>query len=135
MILPPPHTHTHTPSKTHTPTHTHMPDPPSIIYTTEYTIASENDFGTVGQLMCTVQTSPDTSSSVTWYTKGSEIVNSTKYTSIAVTSDEDDIVRYQLIVSDVQKTDIGSYLCRLSSSYGVEDVQETWIQVDFRKSE
>ena len=52
-----------------------------------------------------------------------------------MTSDEDDIVRYQLIVSDVQKTDIGSYLCRLSSSYGVEDVQEAWIQVDFRKSE
>ncbi len=64
-----------------------------------------------------------------------EITNNTKYSAIILPVEEEDIIRYQLTVSDLQETDIGSYLCRLSSTYGIEDMQEAWIQVDYRKGE
>ncbi|XP_064392531.1 basement membrane-specific heparan sulfate proteoglycan core protein-like [Halichondria panicea] len=108
-------------------------DPPSIIYTTEFIISKKEEFGKSGQLTCTVQKSSDTSSFVSWFAKGVEITNNTKYSAIILPVEEEDIIRYQLTVSDLQETDIGSYLCRLSSTYGIEDMQEAWIQVDYRK--
>lgn len=107
-------------------------DPPSIIYTTEFIISNKEGFGKSGHLICTVQKSPDTNTSVSWFNKGEEITNTSKYTTNKEMEDEN-IVKYQLVVSDLQESDIGSYLCRLSSSYGIEDMQEAWIQVDYRK--
>ncbi len=111
----------------------HTLDPPSIIYTTEFIISKKEVFGKSGQLTCTVQTSPDTSSSVSWFAKGSEISNNTKYSTITLPVEEEHIIRYQLTVSDLHETDIGPYLCRLSSTHGIEDMQDAWIQVDYRK--
>ena len=33
----------------------------------------------------------------------------------------------------VEQSDIEPYLCQLSSEYGVEEIQEAWIKVDYRK--
>lgn len=108
--------------------------PPSIIYTTEYIVHSEIQFGSNGQLSCTVQTSPDTSSHVTWWTNGTQLQNSEKYVINSVVTGEEDVVQYQLTVKNLQHSDIGSYLCQLSSDFASEDSQPAWIQVDFRKS-
>ncbi len=120
---------------THTCTHTRS-DPPSIIYTTEFIISNKNEFGLSGEVTCTTQASAQVSSTVSWFTRGTEITNSTKYSIVTLPTDseEDEIVKYKLIVSDLQETDIGSYLCRLNSMYGMEDMQEAWIKVDYRKS-
>lgn len=108
--------------------------PPSIIYTTEYIVHSEIQFGSNGQLSCTVQTSPDTSSHVTWWTNGTQLQNSEKYVINSVATGEEDVVQYQLTVKNLQHSDIGSYLCQLNSDFAPEDSQPAWIQVDFRKS-
>ena len=108
--------------------------PPSIIYTTEYIVHSEMQFGSSGQLSCTVMASPDTSSHVTWWTNGTQLQNNEKYVIDSVATGEEDVVRYQLTVRNLQHADIGSYLCQLSSDFAPEDSQPAWIQVDFRKS-
>ena len=108
--------------------------PPSIIYTTEYIVYSETQFGRSGQLSCTVQTSPDTNSRVTWWTNGTQLENSDKYVIDSVKTGEEDVIQYQLTVRNLQHADIGSYLCQLSSDFAPEDSQPAWIQVDFRKS-
>lgn len=108
--------------------------PPSIIYTTEYIVYNEIQFGRSGQLSCTVQTSPDTGSHVTWWTNGTQLENSDKYVIDSVKTGEEDVVQHQLTVRNLQHTDIGSYLCQLSSDFAPEDSQPAWIQVDFRKS-
>ena len=106
-----------------------------IIYTTEFVIRSKSDFGRPGQLTCTVQTSPDTGITVAWWVNGSKIdtEHSTKYHTEVVTMTPNDVVQYKLMIEDVQHSDIGSYLCQLSTAYRVEDSQEAWLQVDFRK--
>ena len=45
----------------------------------------------------------------------------------------DDVLQHKLVIEDVQHSDIGSYLCQLSTAHRVEDSQEAWLQVDFRK--
>ena len=111
------------------------PAPPVIIYTTEFVIRSQSDFGQTGQLTCTVQTSPDTGSTVAWWINGTKIdtEHSTKYRTEVVPMNPDDVMQHKLTIEDVQHSDIGSYLCPLSTSYWVEDSQEAWLQVDFRK--
>ena len=111
------------------------PAPPVIIYTTEFVIRGQNDFGQAGQLTCTVQTSPDTGITVAWWVNGSKIdtEHSTKYRTEVVPMNPDDVMQYKLMIEDVQHPDIGSYLCQLSTAYRVEDSQEAWLQVDFRK--
>ena len=106
-----------------------------IIYTTEFVIRSQSDFGQPGQLTCTVQTSPDTGSTVAWWINGTKIdtEHSTKYRTEVVPMNPDDVMQHKLTIEDVQHSDIGSYLCQLSTSYRVEDSQEAWLQVDFRK--
>lgn len=102
------------------------------MYTTEYVIHHESEFGHTGQLTCAVQTTPDTGSYVTWWNSGEELQDGGKYkmrTSIM----NEDVKLFQLQISDLQQTDIGSYLCQLSSDYNREDSQEAWVQVDFRE--
>ena len=108
-----------------------------IIYTTEFVIRSQNDFGQAGQLTCTVQTSPDTGITVAWWVNGNKIdtEHSTKYHTEVVPMNPDDVMQYKLMIEDVQHSDIGSYLCQLSTAYRVEDSQEAWLQVDFRKGQ
>ena len=85
--------------------------------------------------MCTVQTSPDASISVAWWVNGSKIETdrASKYHTEVVRLNADDVMQYRLIIDDLQHSDIGSYLCQLSTQYRVEDSQEAWLQVDFRK--
>ena len=110
----------------------HLPsDPPSIMYTTEYVIHRESDFGKPGQLSCAVQTSTDTQSHVTWWADGVELKEGGNYRmSSSFMSDE--VKVFRLHMDTVQQSDIGSYLCRLSSDYNVEESQEAWIKVDYR---
>lgn len=44
----------------------------------------------------------------------------------------DEVKVFRLHMDTVQQSDIGSYLCRLSSDYNVEESQEAWIKVDYR---
>lgn len=121
---------------THTHSHIHIfffIDPPSIVYTTELVVTNQNEFGQIGEITCVTQVSAQVSSSVSWFSKGKEITNSTKYSAITLYTENDDIIKYKLVISDLRETDIGSYLCRLSSIYGIEDMQEAWIKVDYRK--
>jgi len=108
--------------------------PPTIIYTTEYIIHSESEFGQFGQLTCMVQISPDTSSYVEWWTNGTQLKNSEKYIIDSVANGEEDVVQHRLTVRNLQHSDIRSYLCQLSSDFAIEASQPAWIQVDFRKS-
>ena len=111
------------------------PAPPVIIYTTEFVIRSQSDFDRPGQLICTVQTSPDIGITVAWWVNGSKIdtEHSTKYHTEVVPMTLDDVLQHKLVIEDVQHSDIDSYLCQLSTAYRVEDSQEAWLQVDFRK--
>ena len=106
-----------------------------IIYTTEFVIRSQSDFDRPGQLICTVQISPGTCITVAWWVNGSKIdtEHSTKYHTEVVLMTLDDVLQHKLVIKDVQHSDIGSYLCQLGTAYRVEDSQEAWLQVDFRK--
>jgi len=112
-----------------------FPEPPTIVFTTEHVITNKGQFGGQVSLSCTVEESPDTASSVSWFSDGVELANSSKYSLTASPVDQHGIVKYQLFVSNLQESDIGSYLCQLSTSYLIEDVQEAWIQVDYRKGD
>ena len=96
---------------------------------------SQDDFGKPGHLMCTVQTSSDAITSVAWWVNGTQIEteNNAKYHSEVVKLNSDDVLQYRLVIGDLQHSDIGSYLCQLSTEHRVEDSQEAWVQVDFRK--
>ena len=106
--------------------------PPSILYTTEYIIHQASEFGQAGQLTCAVNTSPDTESHVTWWVNGEAIQDGAKY-SRSVSSSNEEVMLFHLHVADIQQSDIGSFLCQLSSDYSREDSQDAWIQVDYRK--
>ena len=114
--------------------HTILTAPPTIIYTTEFIVHSEREFGQSGQLTCMVQISPDTSSHVTWWTNGTQLKNSEKYIVDSVANGEEDVIQHRLTVRNLQHSDIGSYLCQLSSDFSIETSQPAWVQVDFRKS-
>ena len=107
-------------------------DPPSILYTTEYVVHSEAEFGKPGQLTCAVETSVDTQSHVTWWAGGEQLKEGEKYrmSSLAM---NDQVTLFKLHMEAVEQSDIEPYLCQLSSDYGVEESQEAWIKVDFRK--
>lgn len=109
----------------------HVTDPPSILYTTEYVVHYVSDFGSSGQLSCVVKTSPDTESHVTWWSSGKELQEGKKYkmSSSAIT---EGVKLFKLGIEDLQQSDIGSYLCQLSSEYNREESQEAWVQVDYR---
>ena len=109
--------------------------PPVIIYTTEFVVRGQSDFGKAGQLACVVQTSPDTGVTVAWWVNASRIdtERSLKYHTEVVAMNPEDVLQYKLMIENVQHSDIGSYLCQLSTAYRVEDSQEAWLQVDFRK--
>ena len=76
------------------------PAPPVIIYTTEFVICSQSDFDQPGQLTCTVQTSPDTGSTVAWWINGTKIdtEHSTKYRTKVVPMNPDDVMQYKLTI-------------------------------------
>ena len=118
-------------------THSLTAAPPMIIYTTEFVIRSQSDFGQPGQLTCTVQTSPDAGITVAWWVNGSKIETegNTKYHTEVIPMNPDDVMQYRLTIDDLQHSDIGSYLCQLSTDYRTEDSQEAWLQVDFRKGQ
>ena len=107
-------------------------DPPSILYTTEYVIHQESEFGTSGHLSCAVETSADTQSHVTWWANGKELQEGDKYR-MSSSEMSKEVRLFQLAVEKVQHSDIGSYLCQLSSDYNIEESQEAWIKVDYRK--
>ena len=107
-------------------------DPPSIVYTTEYIVRSEKDFGPPGQLTCMVHTSPDTDTHVSWWANGTQLRSHGKYQIESLPTDQEDIVRYTLTVNNLQQSDIGTYLCKLSSDFDLEETQSAWIQVDYR---
>ena len=106
-------------------------DPPSIVYTTEFIVHNEKDFGTAGQLTCAVQMSPDTGSHVSWWANGTQLMSNTKYQTDSLATDQEDIVKYTLTVNSLQQSDIGIYLCQLNSDFALEDSQSAWIQVDY----
>lgn len=106
-------------------------DPPSIVYTTEFIMRNEKDFGTRGKLTCAVHMSPDTNSHVSWWANGTQLTSNAKYQMDSLSTDQEDIVKYTLTVNSLQQSDIGIYLCQLNSDYALEDSQSAWIQVDY----
>ena len=116
----------------HLHTHTHT-EPPSIIYTTEYIIHSPDNYGKPGVLTCTIQTSPDTETHVTWWTNGTELHSNGKYEMDSLPTDQKDVRQFLLKINNLQQSDIGSYLCQLRSDFALEETHPAWIQVDFRK--
>ena len=107
-------------------------DPPSILYTTEYVVHQEADFGKPGQLSCAVETSTDSQSHVTWWAGGEQLKEGDKY-QMSSSAMSDQVTVFKLHMEAVQQSDIGPYLCQLSSDYDVEESQEAWIKVDYRK--
>lgn len=103
------------------------------MYTTEFIIHSPEDYGKQGELTCMVQTTSDTESHVAWWTNGTQLESNRKYTMDHIPNEENDMVKFRLIINNLQQSDIGSYLCQLTSDYDVEDTQAAWVQVDFRK--
>ena len=101
------------------------------MYTTEYVLHRETEFGLEGHLSCVVQTSADTESLVTWWTGGELLEEGGKYrmTSSVMSSQ---VTVFRLEFERVEEADIGPYLCQLSSQYHVEETQEAWIKVDYR---
>lgn len=106
-------------------------NPPSIVYTTEFIMRNEKDFGTRGKLTCAVHMSPDTNSHVSWWANGTQLTSNAKYQMDSLSTDQEDIVKYTLTVNSLQQSDIGIYLCQLNSDYALEDSQSAWIQVDY----
>ena len=106
--------------------------PPSIMYTTEYVLHEEGEFGSPGHLSCVVHTPLDSQSHVTWWAGGEELVEGEKY---RMTSSEmsNEVTVFRLEMDRVEHTDIGPYLCQLSSQYHIEETQDAWIKVDYRK--
>ena len=106
--------------------------PPEILYTVEHNIEGKKDFGKTAKLGCTVQSSPDTSSKVVWSYKGKELSSETgKYNIVQVMNPEESgVVKYSLLVNDLQEADIGPYLCQVYSDFHKEDEVETWIRPD-----
>ncbi len=100
---------------------------------TEYIIHDPSDYGKPGLLTCTVDTSPDIAIHVAWWAHGKKLENSEKYQMDFQKTNEEDVLEYRLKVSDVQHSDIGSYLCQLATDFAVEDSQAVWIQTDFRR--
>ena len=111
-----------------------FPGPPSILYTTEYVLHEEAEFGQPGHLSCVVQTPPDTECHVTWWVAGKQVREGGKY---RMTSSEEsgDVTVFRLEIEAVEQSDIRAYLCQLSSQYNVEETQEAWIKVDYRRGE
>ena len=116
----------------YSPTDYDIADPPSILYTTEYVIHQEEEFGKPGQLSCVVQTSSDAQSRVTWWADGEQLVEGGNYR-MSSSAMSDEVTIFQLHMADVQQSDIGPFLCQLSSQYNVEESQDAWIKVDYRK--
>ena len=101
------------------------------MYTTEYVLHEEAEFGREGHLSCVVQTTPDTDSLVTWWARGQLLEEGEKYRmTSSVMSGQ--VTVFQLEMKRVEESDVGSYLCHLSSQYNVEESQEAWIKVDYR---
>ena len=71
---------------------------------------------------------------MTWWTNGTQLKNSEKYIVDSVANGEEDVIQHRLTVRNLQHSDIGSYLCQLSSDFAIETSQPAWVQVDFRKS-
>ena len=109
----------------------HATDPPSILYTTEYVVHRVSDFGSSGQLSCVVQTTPDTESQVTWWSNGEKLQEGDKY-EMSLSEVVEGVKSFKLHIKGLKQSDIGSYLCQLSSEYNREESQEAWIQVDYR---
>lgn len=109
---------------------THI-DPPLILYTTEYILHKETEFGQSGKLTCAIQTSYDTQSHVTWWAGGEKLEEGAKYHMTSLTM-SDTVTVFELHMVNVQQSDIGPYLCQLSSDYNVEESQDAWIKVDYR---
>lgn len=101
---------------------------PEILYTTEIKLASSDNFGESGKLICSILTSPDTGSKVVWMFKGKELpLNQGKYTINAIPR-EKEVVEYVLTIADMQERDLGAYVCRLDSTFSTEDRQDAWIR-------
>ena len=105
--------------------------PPEILYTLEHTIRSEGDFGKSVKIGCSILSSPDTESRVVWSFQGEELsTESEKYNMIQLVKDpaENEVVEYNLLINDLQDSDIGPYTCHLHSEFHLEDTTETWIK-------
>ena len=111
--------------------------PPDIVYSLEYTITSEDDYGKPGQVACAVHNSPTTATHVYWWSNGRQLENGNKYhmDSVPINDEQglEHVVKYRLTVNDLQVEDIGDYLCQVSSDYREEDSHSAWIKVDYRK--
>ena len=77
--------------------------PPEIVYASEYTITSEEDFGRPGQVACVVHNSPTTTTTVFWWSNSRRLENGDKYHMNSVSLDSEqgltNTVKYQLTVN------------------------------------
>lgn len=109
-----------------------VPAPPEILYTVEHTLKDVDDFAKPAKVGCTILTSPDTESRVTWSFNGKELSDETgKYVILKMVkdsdSDENAVVGYDLVVNNLEKGDVGPYTCQLHSDFHQEDHREVWI--------
>lgn len=104
------------------------------MYTTELVLHREEDFGEPGHLSCVVHTSSDSESYVTWWSAGDPLVEGEKYkmTSSAIS---ETVTDFRLEIGRVEQEDMRLYICQLSTQYDVEESQETWIKMEYRKGE
>ena len=105
------------------------------MYTTEYVLREERGFGTPGELSCVVQTSPDTQSRVVWWAGGRELEEGGGNYRMSSSAMSDTVTVFKLHMESVEESDIGPYICQLSSDYNVEESQDAWIRVDYRKGQ
>lgn len=87
-------------------------------------------FGEGAKLVCSVQTSPDTETRVTWLFKGAEVqLDQGKYsTAVQKSVHEENVLEYLLQIDDTQEEDLGLYMCQLYSAYNLEDEHEVWVK-------
>lgn len=85
--------------------------------------------------MCSVLTSPDTESKVTWSFKGEKVpLGSGKFSTAVQKSSKEEILEYVLVIENVQEADMGPYVCQLHSSFNLEDEHEVWIKLNGKES-
>lgn len=71
-------------------------------------------------------------SHVTWWSAGERLVEGEKY-KMSSSPMSADVTVFKLHMETVEQSDIGAYLCQLSTQYNTEESQDAWVKVDYRR--
>lgn len=64
---------------------------------------------------------------VNWFFKGIPVTLDQGKYRMQTTDISEDVSEYALLIDDVQETDMGPYVCRLTSDFHLESENEVWI--------